>query len=127
MFSNLRGSVILPVITAAAAVSGLTRYTFALFVPHLPLKFLLFVLRDIAFVPGAKLLPMQNPQADSKIRAPAFTSVSRPPCLSIISITCLEPGATPNSMSGCATLPFNIWATVIRSRYEEFVQLPTAT
>ena len=106
--SRRLGSVIFPVITAAAAVSGLTRYTFALGVPQRPLKFLLFVLKETALVPGAKLLPMQNPHADSKIRAPAFTSVSRPFPSSTISITCLEPGATPNSRSGCATRPFKI-------------------
>ena len=65
-----RGSVISPVIAAAAATSGLTRKTCALAVPDLPSKFLLAVLRDTASVQGAMPLPMQNPHVLSAILAP---------------------------------------------------------
>jgi hypothetical protein len=48
-----RGSVIVPVTAAAAAVCGLTRYAFADFVPLLPRKLRLLVRRLVAFVRGA--------------------------------------------------------------------------
>ncbi|MHA1328076.1 MAG: hypothetical protein ACTSRH_12270 [Promethearchaeota archaeon] len=59
---NFLGSVSFPSIAETAAVSGLTKYTFALLVPDLPRKLRLKVLNEIAFV-----------QAFSKILAPAST------------------------------------------------------
>ena len=64
------GSVNFPVMTAAAAVSGLAKYRLAVLVPERPKKFLLDVRMDMAFVCGDWLFPMQNPQTGSVILAP---------------------------------------------------------
>ena len=70
---------------------------------------------------------MQKPQVDSSILAPAETISAIAPFLAIISSTCLEPGATPKLTSGNTLLPFNIDATIIRSRNDELVHEPTMT
>ena len=62
-----------PVRAAATADSGLARKTFALLVPDRPSKFRLLVRIDTASVLGAWPAPMQNPQVDSRTRAPAET------------------------------------------------------
>ncbi len=93
-FSSLRGSVNFPVITAAAAVSGLTRYAFALLVPLLPRKFLLLVLSETASVFGDWLFPIQKPHADSANLAPAERRFANPSSFVMFSRTCLLPGAT---------------------------------
>ena len=45
----------------------------------------------------------------------------------MFSSTCFEPGAMTKLSLGCAFFPFRIFATVIRSLYDEFVQLPRHT
>ena len=45
----------------------------------------------------------------------------------IFSKTCFEPGAITKLTFGCAFLFFNIFDTVIKSLYDEFVQLPKQT
>src|SRR3989304_1017784 len=72
-------------------------------------------------------MPMQGPQADSRIRPPAAMRSFRAPFAAIMVYTCLEPGVTVKLMSGWTVFPFSIVATVIRSRYDELVQLPTQT
>jgi len=88
------------VTTAAAAVSALTRYTRASFVPDRPIKFLFDVLRETPPDIGLWLLPMQKPQALSMIRAPAAAKTSRYPCLARFSRTCLDPVDSTKLTSG---------------------------
>src|SRR3990172_200859 len=72
-------------------------------------------------------MPMQGPQADSRIRPPAAMRSASAPFEAIMVYTCLEPGVTVKLMSGWTVFPLSIVATVIRSRNEELVQLPTQT
>ena len=97
---NSLGSVKYPVIADAAAVSVLTRYTPALIVPHLPLKFLLNVLSEIPSVFGACPIPMQGPQAASNNLAPAAINFANAPFSEIIFIILLEPGDNTRLTSG---------------------------
>src|SRR5574341_439162 len=122
-----RGSMIPPVSAAATADSGLARYTFALLVPERPSKFRLLVRMDTASVLGAWPAPMQNPQVASRILAPEEMMSASAPFFAIISSTWREPGAMPKLTSGNTRLPLSIDATIMRSRYEEFVHEPTIT
>ena len=102
------GSVNTPVKADTAAVSGLTKYTPASAVPERPRKLRLKVRSEIPFEFGDCPIPMQGPQAHSKMRAPALIkSASAPFCASILN-TCLEPGAIERLTSGCTVLPFKI-------------------
>src|SRR5450830_1543417 len=81
---RILGSVMTPVMADTAAVSTLTRYTFASLVLLLPSKFLLEVRRDTAPVDGACPTPTQGPQAHSRTRAPDATMSARTPFLESI-------------------------------------------
>ena len=122
-----RGSVISPSSAHAAAVSGLTRYTCALFVPLRPSKLRFEVRTLTASVWGAWAAPMQNPQAASSSRAPAASRSNTASVRAIVSSTCRDPGATTRLTSGRACRPFSIAATVMRSRQLEFVHEPMHT
>jgi len=84
-------------------------------VPDLPLKLRLLVRTDTESVRGDMLLPMQKPQADSRILAPNDIRSLRAPFLAILLSTCREPGAMPKETPSCSLLPFTIAATVMRS------------
>ena len=94
---------------AATAVSGLVRYSSALFVPERPRKFLLDVRIDTAFVWGDWLFPMQNPQIGSVIRAPADSRFANAPFLARFSSTCFEPGEITKLTDGWIFVPFSIF------------------
>ena len=115
------------VFAAATAVSGLTRYIPADFVPERPKKLRLFVRTLTASVCGACPHPIQNPQVHSIIRPPAATIFESAPLSAIIRKTCFEPGATTKLTSGWTVFPSRTCATISRSLYEEFVQLPIQT
>ena len=60
-------------------------------------------------------MPMQGPQAHSRIRAPAeMMSESAPFCASMLN-TCLEPGLMVRETFGSTVLPLRIAATFIIS------------
>ena len=95
--------------------------------PLRPSKLRLKVRSETPLLLGENPIPMQGPQADSRIRAPApIRSASAPFSASMVS-TCLEPGLIESSTSGATVLPRSIAATVIRSAREELVQLPMQT
>ena len=72
-------------------------------------------------------IPMQGPQALSRILAPAsIISDSAPFCANILS-TCFEPGAIERLTVGQTVLPFKMAATFSISIKEEFVQEPMQT
>ena len=72
-------------------------------------------------------MPMQGPQALSKIRAPAaIISASAPFWASMVS-TCLDPGEMVKLTLSATVLPFKILATFMISIKEELVQEPTHT
>ena len=123
----VKGSTNLPAIAERAAVSGETRNISAVLVPLLPSKFLLFVRTDTAFVCGDCPFPIQNPQALSIILAPESIRLESIPFLDIIENTCREPGAIATEMSELIFSPSNNLPTIIKSRNEEFVQLPIST
>ena len=112
---SLRGSVIVPLIAAAAQVSGDARMTLADFVPERPSKFLLNDRTVTPPVGGANPMPMHGPQPDSSIRAPAFIMDDSPPDSVIMDSTCREPGEMPSETVGATVLPCSIAATVERS------------
>jgi len=96
-------------------------------VPHRPLKLRLNVLSDIAPLFGAWPIPIQGPQAASKILAPEeMRSLNAPFSDSILTIDEL-PGAIIKLTFLLTLFPFNIEATFIRSVYEELVHEPIAT
>ena len=112
---------------AAAADSGETRYTPAVVVPERPKKLRLDVRTETPFVLGAIELPMQNPHAVSRIRAPEAMMSASAPFLAAISSTCRDPHATPSDMPEAIFLPFRTAATCIISRYDPFVHEPIIT
>ena len=60
-------------------------------------------------------MPMQGPQAHSRIRAPAEMMSARAPfCASMLN-TCLEPGLMVRETSGLTVLPLRMEATFIMS------------
>ena len=76
---RVRGSVNTPARADAAAVSGLTRYTWASAVPDRPSKLRLKVRREMPPELGDWPIPMQGPQAHSRMRAPAAIRSARAP------------------------------------------------
>ena len=119
--------MITPVMAAAAAVSGETRYTFASAVPERPLKLRLKVRRDTPSVLGANPIPIQGPQALSKMRNPARIKSPKIPAFSAISKVVRLPGAIPASTPGAMCLPRTMAATAARSSKELLVQEPIQT
>ncbi len=95
--------------------------------PLRPLKLRLKVRSETAPVGGAWPMPMQGPQADSRMRAPAATRSASAPLAAIIASTCRDPGEIVRLTPGWTRRPRRTAATVIRSRYEEFVQEPMQT
>ena len=124
---RVRGSVNTPAMAEAAAVSGLTRYTCASAVPVRPSKLRLKVRRDTPAELGDWPMPMQGPQAHSKILAPADIMSARAPFAASIWYTCLEPQPMVRLTSGWTVLPLSTAATRIMSRYDELVQEPMQT
>ena len=72
-------------------------------------------------------MPAHGPQADSRMRAPAAMRSAKAPLRAIICRTCRDPGLTTRFTRWCTVRPLSMSAMVIRSLYEELVQLPTAT
>ena len=72
-------------------------------------------------------MPMQGPQADSSILAPASIMSERAPFCAIMLSTCFEPGAIASETLGSTVLPFRMYATFIISTKEELVQEPIHT
>ena len=95
--------------------------------PLLPSKFLLNVRSEIPFELGDCPIPIHGPQALSNILAPASIIIASAPLFASILRTCFEPGAIASETSGCTVFPFNICATFIISRSDEFVQEPIQT
>ena len=109
------GSAISPFRAHAAAVSAETRKIPASFVPDRPSKFRLFVRTETPPDGGACPAPMQKPQAVSRIRAPAPTSVAMLLSFAAICRTCREPAATPNDTLGLTVRSLRILARVVMS------------
>jgi hypothetical protein len=101
--STVVGSVTTPVIAASAAISGLTRYTWASLVPLRPSKFRLLVRSETAWLFGLWWLPMQNPQALSRILAPLLTQLGKNAVVGDHLQHFLLPGATPRLTVGATT------------------------
>src|SRR4030067_825226 len=114
---------------AATAVSGLQRNILPSLVPLLPSKFRLKVRSETPPDGGDWPLPMQGPQVDSRMRAPASIRYESPLLRAIMSRTCFDPGEMVMLTSGWTLKPpfLNVSATSIRSLKDEFVQLPTQT
>ena len=72
-------------------------------------------------------MPMQGPQALSKMRAPASIILVKAPFAASIDKTCLEPGAMTRDTFSATVLPSRIAATFIISAKDALVQLPIAT
>jgi len=84
-------------------------------VPLLFSKFRLKVRRDTAPPAGAWPMPMQGPQALSRILAPAEIMSERAPFPARILSTCLEPGEMTRETSSGTVLPLSTAATLIMS------------
>ena len=77
--------------------------------------------------PSLSHIPIQGPQAFAKTVAPILLNVSKNPSLSIVNLTCSEPGvivkcdfnSKPFSVTCLAKL-----TALLMSSYEELVQLP---
>src|SRR3989337_1814303 len=83
-----------------AATAGLARYTLSSGVPERPGKLRLNVRREAASEGGDWPMPMQGPQADSRMRAPDSIRSARAPLRAIIVNHCREPGVTVVLMLG---------------------------
>jgi hypothetical protein len=112
---QVAGSVNFPASAALAAVCGLTRYTWASWVPLRPSKLRLKVRAHTPLETGEPPMPMQGPQAHSRMRAPASSSTSSSPSAVSSFNTCLEPGAMSRSQAGSMRLPRKISAVALRS------------
>ena len=112
---HFRGSVISPVRAETAATSGLARYTLSSAVPERPGKLRLKVRREAAPEGGTWPMPMQGPQADSRMRAPDSMRSARAPVRAIMVNTCREPGVTVMLMSGFTFRPLSTAALTERS------------
>ena len=72
-------------------------------------------------------MPMQGPQALSRMRAPAATMVASAPLFASMVSTWREPGAMTRLTCSATVFPLRMSATFIMSAKEELVQLPMAT
>lgn len=112
---SFMGSVITPLMAAATAVSGDTRYTLPSLVPDLPSKFLLNVLKDTPPEFGEKPIPMQGPQAHSRTLAPDAMISDRAPQSASMARTCLDPGEIERLTLGSMVFPLRRAATLSMS------------
>ena len=72
-------------------------------------------------------MPMQGPQALSRMRAPAATMVASAPFWASMVSTWREPGEMTRLTFSATVCPLRISATFIMSANEELVQLPMHT
>ena len=89
-----------PVRALRAQISGLARITPASLLPARPRKLRLKERTLRVPVAGTWPMPIQGPQADSRMRAPEAISSLRPPAEAIISNTWRLPGVTVKLTSG---------------------------
>ena len=121
------GSVITPCIADATAVSGLHRYTRSSFVPLLPGKLRVKVLKEIVSVAGACPIPMHPRQPHWCILAPAWINVRKAPAISAFSNTCRLPGFISKLTNGCISMDSRDLAATTMSLNDELAQEPMMT
>src|SRR5664279_2844692 len=124
---NSLGSVILPVMAAAAAVNGLARRVLDPG-PCLPSKFLLEV--ETAYFPTGILssfIARHDEHPGCRTSNPASWYSFIKPSANICCSTFFEPGTINAVTLADFFLPFMIWAKALKSSILPFVQLPIKT
>ncbi len=111
---QLSGSVSLPVRAAAAATTGLVKYTLALEVPDLPWKFRLLVRTETESVRETCCFQCKIP-GRFQYSGPECYQVAEGPFRAMAFKTCRDPGAIPKETPSGSFFPLTILATVIRS------------